>query len=169
MTDKENIFDVAVIGAGVIGCAVARELTRRRARILVLDRESDVGEGTSKANSAIIHGGFDAKPGTLKAKYNVLGNAMMDRVSGELDVPFSRIGALVVSRSAEGDETVRELLARGEKNGVKDLKILSGDEARAVEPGLTDEVTSALFCPSSGVVCPFELTLGYAENAVKNG
>ena len=169
MTDKTEVFDVAVIGAGVIGCAVARELTRRRARILVLERESDVGEGTSKANSAIIHGGFDAKPGTLKAKYNVLGNAMMDRVSEELDVPFSRIGALVVSRSAEGDETVRELLARGEKNGVKDLRILSGDEARAVEPGLTDDVTSALFCPSSGIVCPFELTLGFAENAAKNG
>ncbi len=169
MIDKENFFDVAVIGAGVIGCAVARELSRRRARILVLERESDVCEGTSKANSAIIHGGFDALPGTLKAKYNVEGNAMMDRISEELDVPFKRIGALVVARSEEGDETVRELFGRGEKNGVKDLRILSGDEAREIEPGLSDDVTSALFCPSSGIVCPFELTLGFAENAVKNG
>ena len=169
MIDRDCVFDVAVIGAGVIGCAVARELSRRRAKILVLERESDVCEGTSKANSAIIHGGFDAKPGTLKAKYNVLGNAMMDRISAELDVPFSRIGALVVSRSEDGDETVRELLRRGEQNGVKDLRVLSGDEARRIEPGLSDDVTSALFCPSSGIVCPFELTLGFAENAAKNG
>ena len=169
MTDKNNVFDVAVIGAGVIGCAVARELSRRRARILVLERESDVCEGTSKANSAIIHGGFDAEPGTLKAKYNVEGNALMDRISAELDVPFARIGALVVSRSEDGDETVKELLRRGEKNGVRDLRILSGDEARKIEPGLSGGVTSALLCPSSGIVCPFELTLGFAENAASNG
>ena len=169
MERKQEIFDAVVIGAGVIGCAVARELSRYTANILVLERESDVCEGTSKANSAIIHGGFDAKAGTLKAKFNVLGNSMMDRVAEELDVPFRRIGALVVCRSEEDMPALRELYDRGVKNGVEGLRILDREEALSVEPGLSDDVHAALFCPSSGIVCPFELTLGFAENAVKNG
>lgn len=168
MTDK-NVYDVIVVGAGVIGCAVARELSRYEAKILVIEREGDVCEGTSKANSAIIHGGFDAKPGTLKAKFNVLGNAMMDRVAEELDVPFRRIGALVVCRNKDELPMLEELRERGEKNGVADLSILTREEALAVEPSLSDDVFAALFCPSSGIVCPFELTLAYAENAVRNG
>ena len=169
MENNHKIYDAVVIGAGVIGCAVARELSRYDARILVLERESDVCEGTSKANSAIIHGGFDAKPGTLKAKFNVLGNAMMDRVAEELDVPFRRIGSLVVCRSEDDIGTLNELYDRGVRNGVEGLKILDREEALAVEPGLSDDVVAALFCPSSGIVCPFELTLGFAENAAKNG
>ena len=126
-------------------------------------------EGTSKANSAIIHAGFDAEPGTLKAEMNVRGNLMMDRLSKELDIPFKRIGALVVCLREEELPKLRDLYDRGIENGVPGLSLLSGDEARAIEPNLTDEVCGVLLAKSSGVVCPFELTLGLGESAAING
>ena len=118
-------YDIAVIGAGVVGCAVARELSRYRLGIVVIDRESDVCEGTSKANSAIIHGGFDAATGTLKAKLNVCGNALMDTLAKELDIPFLRCGAMVTCREEKYIPKLEELLHRGETNGVSGLKKLS--------------------------------------------
>ena len=167
--EKTGVYDVAVIGAGVTGCAVARELARFALRIAVIDRESDVGEGTSKANSAIIHAGFDAVPGSEKARLNVLGNRMMDRISDELDIPFRRNGALVVCWDEAGEEKLRSLRERGEKNGVEGLRVLSREEAVKMEPGLADGVRAALYAPTSGIVCPFEMTIAYAENACANG
>ena len=164
-----TVYDVIVIGAGVTGSAVARELSRRQGRFLVVERASDVCEGTSKANSAIVHAGFDAEPGTLKAKMNVRGNQLMDQIAEELDVPFSRVGAFVVCLREEELPKLEELYQRGLKNGVPDLELLTGDEAKALEPNLTDEVCGALWARTSGIVCPFALTLGLAESAAKNG
>ena len=164
-----KIYDVLIIGAGVTGCAVARELSRYKGSFLVAERAPDVCEGTSKANSAIMHAGFDAEPGSLKARMNVKGNKMMDRLSEELDIPFKRIGALVVCLSEEGLPKLRELYDRGRENGVEGLSLLTGDEAREIEPNLTGEVCGALLAKTSGIVCPFELTLGLGESAAKNG
>ncbi len=162
-------YDAVIIGAGVTGCAVARELSRREGSFLVLEKEQDVCEGTSKANSAIIHAGFDAEPGTWKARMNVRGNAMMDRLSEELDIPFQRTGALVICLREEELPKLRELYERGQANGVKGLRLLTGEEARELEPHLKEEVCGALLAETSGIVCPFELTLGMGENAAQNG
>lgn len=164
-----KIYDAVIIGAGVTGSAIARELSRKNGSFLLVERAPDVCEGTSKANSAIIHAGFDAEPGTLKAKMNVKGNQMMDQIAEELDVPFKRIGALVVCLNPDDMPHLQELYDRGLANGVAGLSILSGDQARALEPNLTDTVCGALLAETSGVVCPFELTLGLAENASING
>ena len=166
---EKKRYDAVVIGAGVTGSAIARELSRYQAEICVLEKGEDVCTGTSKANSAIVHGGFDAKTGSLKAKMNVLGNRMMTQVAEELDVPFRRNGAFVLCFDENDMPALKELYERGVTNGVENLKILTGDEAREMEPALSDTVVAALFCPSSGIVCPFELTLGFAENAEKNG
>lgn len=162
-------YDAVIIGAGVIGCAISRELSRRQGRFLVVERALDVCEGTSKANSAIIHGGFDAEPGSLKAKMNLEGNRAMDKLSQELDVPFRRAGALVVCLEEERLPALRELYQRGLENGVEGLSLLSGEEARALEPNLTEAVCGALLAETSGIVCPFELTLALAQNAAHNG
>lgn len=164
-----KMYDAVVIGAGVTGCAVAREIARFKGSFLTVERRPDVCEGTSKANSAIMHAGFDAQPGSWKARMNVRGNAMMDELSRELDIPFKRIGALVVCLREEELPRLRELYDRGLTNGVPGLSLLTGDEARAIEPNLTDEVCGALLAESSGVVCPFELTLGMGESAAING
>ena len=161
--------DVIIIGAGVSGCAVARELSRYELDICVLEKESDVCEGTSKANSGIVHGGFDAKPGTLKAKLNVLGNQMMDEMAEKLDFPFRRNGAMVVCQSKEEMAVLEELMERGKKNGVEEMEMLSRSQALLLEPNLADTVYAAIHIPSSGIVCPFEMNLAYAENAVQNG
>ena len=163
------IYDAVIIGAGVTGSAVARELSRRQGRFLVVERNGDVCEGTSKANSAIVHAGFDAEPGTLKADMNVQGNEMMDKIAEELDVPFKRVGAFVVCLHQEDRPKLQELYDRGIKNGVKGLHILTGDEARKREPNLSPQVCAALLAETSGIICPFELTLGLAESAAKNG
>ncbi len=162
-------YDAVIVGAGVTGCAVARELSRREGRFLVLEKEPDVCEGTSKANSAIIHAGFDAEPGTWKARMNVRGNAMMDKLSEELDIPFQRIGALVVCLCEEDLPKLRALYEKGKTNGVPGLRLLTGQEARELEPNLQKEVCGALLAETSGIVCPFELTLGMGENAAQNG
>ena len=163
------IYDVIIIGAGVIGCAAARELSRYQADILVLEREEDVCAGTSKANSAIIHSGYDAKNGTLKAQFNVKGNEMMDRISEELDVPFKRIGSLTVCTDESRIDELKKLYDRGKSNGVPGLRILSREEVKELEPHIGDKVVAALYAPTAGIVCPFKLTVAYAENACKNG
>lgn len=163
------VYDVIVIGAGVTGCAVARELSRYQAEVLVLERDEDVCCGTSKANSAIVHAGYDAKPGSLMARMNVRGNQMMGDLCRDLDIPFDRVGSLLVCTHEENRAGLDDLLARGKANGVSDLRIIDGDEARAMEPNLTDAVVAALWAPTAGIICPFMLNIAMAENAAENG
>ena len=163
------MYDVVIVGAGVVGCAAARYLSRYQLRVCVLEKAEDVCCGTSKANSAIVHAGFDAAPGSNKAKYNVRGNEMMEPLSRELDFPFKRNGSLVLCFDREALPRLEALRESGEKNGVPGLQILSSDEAREMEPALSDSVVAALWAPSGGIVCPFSLTYALAENAAANG
>ncbi|MBE5842328.1 MAG: NAD(P)/FAD-dependent oxidoreductase [Butyrivibrio sp.] len=163
------MLDVIVIGAGVSGCAVARELSRYDINVCVLEKCSDVCEGTSKANSAIVHAGFDAEEGSLMAKLNVEGNEMMDQLSKDLDIPFKRNGSMVVCVHKEELDGLKVLYERGVKNGVKGLKLLSKEEALELEPNLSGNVEGALLAPTGGIICPFELNIAMAENANVNG
>lgn len=163
------IYDVAIIGAGVTGAFIARELSRYQVSICIIEKETDVAMGTSKANSAIVHAGFDAKPGTLKALLNVRGNGLMDRIAKELNVPFKRIGSLVLCFQESDIYKLYELQEKGIDNGVKGLEILWGDRLRQMEPNISKNVVAALYAPSAGIICPYELTLNAAENAVDNG
>lgn len=163
------MYDIAIIGAGVVGCAIARELSKYRVKACVIEREEDVCCGTSKANSAIIHAGFDATPGKLKAKLNVQGNAMMDQLSKDLDIPFQRNGSLVVCTKDQNREDLEKLLEKGKVNGVPDLRILERKELLTLEPNLSDDITCALLAPTGGIVCPFHMTIAFAENAYTNG
>ncbi|MBR1749386.1 MAG: NAD(P)/FAD-dependent oxidoreductase [Ruminococcus sp.] len=161
--------DVCIIGAGAVGCAAAMELSKYKLDITVIDKESDVGEGTTKANSAIVHAGFDAMPGTLKARLNVRGSELMQGLSERLDFAYKRNGAMVLCFDKSDEDKLYELKERADKNGVSDVSIISGDEARRLEPSLTDEVTAALLANTSAIVCPFEMTIAFAENAFANG
>ena len=163
------MYDVIIIGAGVSGSAVAREVSRYNVSACVLEKCEDVCEGTSKANSAIVHAGFDAEEGSLMAKLNVEGNEMMDQLSKDLDIPFKRNGSLVVCVHKEEIDGLKTLYDRGVKNGVKGLKILTREEALEMEPNLSDDVEGALYAPTGGIVCPFELNIAMAENANMNG
>ena len=162
-------YDVVVIGGGVIGCAVARELSRFQLKTCVLERDEDVCSGTSKANSAIVHGGFDAEPGSLKARFNVEGNRMMGQLAEELDFDFKRNGSLVLCFAEEDRPALQKLYDKGIANGVEGMSIISGDEVRSLEPNVEDTVVAALQVPSGGIVCPFGLTIALAENACENG
>lgn len=162
-------YHAVIIGGGVIGCAIARELARYDLRVCVVEREEDVCSGTSKANSAIVHAGYDASPGSLKARFNLEGNLMMEDLSKKLDFPFQRNGSLVLCFSQEDIPALHNLLEKGRTNGVAGLEILSGDQVRVLEPNITEEVTAALYAPSGGIVCPFGLTIALAENACDNG
>ncbi len=161
--------DIIVIGAGVTGCAVARELARYDLSVTVLERASDVCEGTSKANSGIAHAGFDAVPGTLKAKLNVAGSKMMEDLSKELDFPFKRNGSLVLCFDEGDRHKLKRLLEQGQKNGVEGLRIIEKEELKELEPNISDDAVAALFAPTGGIVCPFGLTIALAENAAVNG
>ncbi|MBQ3789670.1 MAG: FAD-dependent oxidoreductase, partial [Lachnospiraceae bacterium] len=163
--------DVIIIGGGAVGCAVARELSAWDLDVLLLEKEEDVCSGTSKANSAIVHAGFDAKEGSLKARFNVEGSRRMPLLAKELDFAYRKNGALVLCFSEEERDKVQELYDRGISNGLSpdDLEILSGEEVRRLEPALTDEVVCALHARSGAIVCPFEMTTAFAENAAKNG
>ncbi len=162
-------YDVIIIGGGVVGCGTARELTRHKLSVAVLEKAADICAGQTKANTAILHAGYDAKPGTNKAHFNVLGNSMFDKLAADLDVPFERNGSLVVSLSEEGIQTLESLVWRGEKNGVKGLRVIGRDELHKMEPHLSKKAVAALYAPTGGIVCPYELTFAYAENAAKNG
>ena len=162
-------YEVIIIGAGVSGCAAARELSRYDVKVCVLEKEEDVCCGTSKANSGIVHAGYDAPVGSLKAQMNLRGNEMMEKLAEELDIPFVRNGSLVVCRSEEDMPKLRELYDRGIANGVKGLQILGREEVLAKEPNVTEEVYAALYAPTGGIVCPFELNIALAENAYANG
>lgn len=161
--------DIIIIGAGVVGCAIARELSKYNADILVLEKEEDVCCETSKANSGIIHAGYDAKEGSLKAKLNMRGNEMIEELSKDLDFPFKRSGSFVVCTQKDDPKELERLLKRGCANGVKDLVILSKEEALQLEPNMTEDMTGVLYAKSAGIVCPFLMTIAFAENACMNG
>jgi len=163
------VTDVVIIGGGVVGCMIARELSRFDLSVVLLEKEEDVASGTSKANSAVIHAGYDAKPGTLKAKLNVRGNALFDKICDELDVPFKRIGSLVVAIREDDMKELKKLLERGRANGVYPLKIIGKKELFELEPNINSRAYAALHAPTAGIINPFELTIALAENAVQNG
>jgi glycerol-3-phosphate dehydrogenase len=162
------MVDIAIIGVGVIGAVTARELSKYKLRVCLLERGSDVCMGSSKANSAIVHAGFDAEPGTLKARLNVLGSELMEPLCAELGVSYKRTGALVIGFPGD-EEMIAALLKRGTENGVRGLKILSGDETRAIAPNCSSAVVSALYAPTSAITCPYGLTIAAAGNAMDNG
>ena len=164
-----NMYDVIIIGAGVTGCAIARELSKYELKIAVLDKEEDVCCQTSKANSGIVHAGFDAKPGSLKAQMNIRGSQMMEELSVKLDFPYKRNGSLVLCFDESGREKLQKLLMQGRENKVEGLVILEKEQLLSMEPGLSDEVVCALYAPSGAIVCPFGLTIALAENAAANG
>lgn len=161
--------DITVIGAGVVGCAIARELSRYDLDIAVIDKNEDVAEGISKANSGIIHGGYNEKKGTLKAKLNLEGNEMMDELASKLQFHFKRNGALVLAFSEDELKRVKELKSNGEEIGVKGLEILNKEEVLNLEKNINKDVLGALYVKSSGIVSPYEMTLAFGENAVENG
>ena len=163
------MYDVVIIGAGVVGCAVARYLSRYRVRTLVLEKNEDVCTGTSKANSAIVHAGFDAKAGTLMARMNVLGSRMMPPLSKELDFPFTQNGSLVVCMCTDDLPKLHTLYENGLQNGVEGLEIIDAARLRTLEPNISDDAVAALYAPTGGIVCPFLLTIALAENASTNG
>lgn len=163
------MYDIIIIGSGVSGAASARELSRYNAKICVLEKEEDVCCGTSKANSAIVHAGFDAANGSLMAKLNVRGNEMMEQLAKDLDIPFKRNGSLVICRSKEDMPNLEALYDRGIKNGVKELRILTKDEVLEMEPNISEDCYAALYAPTGGIICPFHLNIAMAENANANG
>jgi len=162
-------FDVAIVGAGVVGCAIARQLARYELRIALIDAAEDVGMGASRANSAIVHAGYDCPPGSVEARLNVIGNALYRPWCDELDVPFKRCGSFVIGFGPEDEETLRGLYERGLKNGVPAMSLMPGCQARGLEPALSPEVTMALFAPTAGITCPYQMTIACAENARANG
>lgn len=164
-----SIFDVVVVGAGVSGCSIARELSKLQLKTCVVEREEDVCCGTSKANSAIVHAGFDAQTGSLMARLNVEGTGLMPALCEALDVDFKQIGSLVVCTSEETRPDLEALLARGVANGVPDLRIVERDELVGMEPNISDAAVCALWAPTAGIVNPFQLTIALAENANVNG
>ncbi len=163
------MYDIIIIGGGVNGCSIGRELSRYNLKTALLEKASDVCEGTSKANSGICHAGYDAKPGTLKAKLNVEGASMMEALSRELNFEYKKCGSYVLCFSKDDEDRLKELYDRGIKNQVSGLKIISGDEAREAEPNLSKEVVSVLSAESAAIIDPFGLTIAMAENAAYNG
>ena len=166
---SDEFYDVAIIGAGITGCAAAFELSRTAARIALLERDGDVAAGATRANSGIVHAGYDPLPGTRMARYNVEGNALIHQYAGELNLPFRPVGSLVLALSEADLPTLRVLYERGTANGVPGLALLSAEETRAMEPALSPEVRGALYAPTAGVVGPWEMALAFAETAVVNG
>ena len=163
------MFDIAVIGAGVVGGMVARELSAYELSVAVFEAESDVALGATRANSAIVHAGFDAKEGSLKALLNVRGSKIMKKVCSELGVKYINNGSLVVGFNEEDRETLFELKNRGEKNGVEGLRVLDREELLKIEPNVGEGVICALHAPTGAIVCPYELCMAAIGNAMDNG
>ena len=168
MNSKER-YDVIIIGAGVIGCSIARELSRYKGRILLIEKENDVSNGASKANSGIVHGGYDAKHGSLKGYFSRKGNRMFAQLDQELNFGYLECGSMVLAYSEEDLDVLKGLLENGIKNGLEDLRIIEHDEILEREPYVNPDVQYALFCPTAGVTSPYEYTIALAENAVHNG
>lgn len=165
----KNMYDIAVIGGGVVGSLIAKKLSEYNISGIILEKEADVSMGTSKANSAIVHAGYDAMPGTLIAKLNVKGSEIMENLCKELHVPYKKIGSMVIATDDHQKEHLLKLLKYGITNNVKGIKMISGDEAREIEPNLNEEITYALYAPSAAIICPYELNIAAAEIAIING
>ena len=163
------MYDAVIIGGGAVGCAVARYLSRYRLDICLVERGEDVCVGTSKANSAICHAGFDAPLGSAKARFNVEGSRMMEGLSRELDFPYRRCGSLVLCFDEAELPHLRELLDRGVQNGVEGLELLDKAALHALEPAVSDKAVAALWAPTGAILCPFGMTVALAENAAANG
>ena len=163
------MYDVIIAGAGVVGCAAAQELSKYQLRVLVLEKENDVAMGTSRANTAILHAGYDPEPGTTLARLNVRGSQLARELCRELQVPWAPVPSMVAACGEEQDRHVRMLYERGLANGVPDLSVLTGKEARRMEPNLSDEVTSVLLARSAAVVDPMRYTIALARSAAANG
>lgn len=163
------MYDITIIGAGITGTFIARELSRYQLNVLLVDKENDVANGTTKANSAIVHAGYDAEEGTLKARLNVRGNELYEKVCKELHVPFKKTGSLVVAFNKQEMETVHELYERGVKNGVPAMEILDKESVLKLENNLSEEIEGALYAKTAGLVGPWELAIALAENAIENG
>ena len=162
-------YDVIIIGAGIIGSFIARELSKYELDILVLEQANDVGEGATKANSGILYPGFHPRGGSLKGISCVEGNRMYDSICVQLGIPMKKIGSLYVAFHHEGEEMLEEKFQKGKKNGTPGMEIISGEEARVLEPQLSREVTRALYAPTTGIISPFQLILAVTHSALKNG
>lgn len=162
-------YDAAIIGAGVVGAMAARELSRYDLKICLLEKENDVATGASRANSGVIHGGYDPIPGTLKAKMNTAGVPLLYEAAKELNVHYQNNGSLVCAFGADEEPMIHTLYNRGLENGISGLEILSGHEARAMEPNLSEKVSKVLHIPTAGIICPYDLTIAAAGNAMDNG
>lgn len=163
------MFDAIVIGAGVVGAMTARELVKHGLSVCIVEKENDVAMGATKANSAIVHAGFDAKVGTLKANLNVRGAEMMEKTAEELGVKYRNNGSLVIGFNDEDRKTIEALYVQGIKNGVSGLKVIECEELREKEPNISDNAVCALYAPSAAIVCPYELCIAAVGNAMDNG
>ncbi|MBQ3437121.1 MAG: NAD(P)/FAD-dependent oxidoreductase, partial [Fusobacterium sp.] len=163
------MIDVAVIGSGIMGAAVARELSKYNLNIMIIEKDNDVSNGTTKANSAIVHAGYDAKEGSLMAKYNVAGNAMYEALCKEVDAPFRRVGSYVLAFSEKEREHLELLYKRGLANGVPELEIIEKEEIKKREPHVSDEAIAALYAGTAGITGPWEFAIKLIENAMENG
>ena len=163
------MFDVTIIGCGVVGGMIARRLSSYDLKICMLEKENDVAMGATKANSAIVHAGFDAPEGSLKAKLNVRGSQLMPKITEELGVKYKKNGSLVIGFNDEERKTIELLLERGKKNGVEGLRILDSEELHQKEPSLSPSASCALYAPTGAIVCPYELCIAAIGNAMDNG
>lgn len=164
------MYDVLIIGGGVIGCSIARELSKYELKTALIEKEDDVASGgASKANSAILHAGYDPVPGTLKAKLNVRGNEIFDDICKDLDVPIKRVGSLVAAFADDEVDSLYKLYDRGLKNGVKKMSIISKDMVKELEPNINDTIVAALYAKTAGIICPYGYVIALAENAAQNG
>jgi glycerol-3-phosphate dehydrogenase len=162
-------YDILIIGSGVVGCMVARFLSRYQLNILLIDKESDVGSATSAANTALVHAGYDAIPGSLKAKMNTAANPMWDNLASELQFPYEHCGDYVVAVGQDELPRLDELIQRGKKNGTPGMRLISSEEMRKREPNINPLVSGAIWASTSSMCDPFGVTLAAAENAVMNG
>ncbi|MDW8800994.1 NAD(P)/FAD-dependent oxidoreductase [Clostridium sp. A1-XYC3] len=163
------MYDIVIIGAGVVGAAIARELSRYKLNVCIIDRSEDVSSGASKANSGIVHGGYSDKPGTLKAELCVKGSRMFEKLNRELNFGYRETGSLVLAFSEEEKDYLEKLYDDGIKNGVKGMEIIDGNKARELEPYISKDVKWALYCKDAGVCSPYEFTIALIENAIENG
>lgn len=163
------MYDFVVIGAGVVGAMTARLFSQYEGRVCILEKESDIAMGATKANSAIVHAGFDAKCGSLKAKLNVRGSEMMQKICKDLSVSYINNGSLVIGYSDDDKTRLQELMENGVKNGVKRLEIVEGERLKELEPNVSNQAKCALYAPTGSIVCPYELTEAAIGNAMDNG
>ena len=163
------MYDVGIIGAGVIGCAIARELAKYKIKICLLEKNEDVGAEVTKANSGIVHGGYAEKPGSIKAKFSSWGNSMFNQLNEELNFGFTQTGSFVIGFNSQDTRKIHELFANGQKNGVQNLQIVDSNFVQNKEPNLNKAIKTALYCPTAGIISPYEFAIALAENAVYNG